>query len=75
MWINLIIGVIVGFILARLFVLILAVIFTIPANGLVISGLELLILSVLVVTGMVFSTAISARRLSSLKVVETLREL
>ena len=72
---SLFIGAIVGTLLARLLVLILAVIFTIPARGLVIPGVELLILAALVIAGMVFSTIISTRRLSSLKVVETLREL
>ncbi len=72
---SLAIGSLVGILLARLLVMLLAVIFTIPARGLIWPGLELLGLAVLVLLGMLTSTLLSARRLASLRVVETLREL
>jgi len=72
---SLVIGAGVGVALTRLLVMLLAVVFTIPAQGLAWPGLELLALAGLVVAGMLASTFISARRLATLKVVEALREL
>jgi ABC-type antimicrobial peptide transport system permease subunit len=72
---SLVIGAGVGVLLARLLVLLLGVIFTIPAQTLSWPGLELLSLAAFVVAGMIISVAITARRLSTLKVVEALREL
>jgi putative ABC transport system permease protein len=72
---SLVIGAIVGVILASLLVMLLGVIFTIPAHGLTIPGLQLFGLAVLVVLGMSLSALLSARRLARLKVAETLREL
>ena len=72
---SVVIGGFVGVLLARLLVMLLAVIFTIPARGLSWPVLELLGLVGFVLLGMVVSTLMSARRLASLKVVETLREL
>jgi ABC-type antimicrobial peptide transport system permease subunit len=72
---SLFIGLLVGVGLAFMLVMLLGVIFTIPAHGLSIPLFELLILIALVIVGMVVSTLISARRLATLKVVEALREL
>lgn len=72
---GLVIGAVVGVGLAFMLVMLLGVIFTIPAHGLSIPLLELLSLALLVVAGMVASTLVSARQLASLKVVEALREL
>ena len=72
---SLIIGALVGVGLAFLLVLLLGVIFTIPAHGLSVPTTELLVLGLLVLVGMVASALISARRLATLKVVEALREL
>ncbi len=72
---SLVIGAVVGVGLAFMLVLLLGVIFTIPAHGLSIPALELISLAVLVVAGMVSSALVSARRLATLKVVEALREL
>lgn len=72
---SLILGSIVGVALAYLLVMLLGVIFTIPAHGLAWPGLELLALAALVVIGMSVSALLSARRLATLKVVEALREL
>jgi ABC-type lipoprotein release transport system permease subunit len=72
---SLVIGAGVGAALARLLVMLLAVVFTIPAQGLAWPGLELLALAGFVVAGMLASTFLSARRLATLKVVEALREL
>ena len=72
---SLVIGVWVGILLARMLVMLLAVIFTILARGLTWPGLELLGLAGLVLLGMLVSTLMSTRRLASLKGVETLREL
>jgi putative ABC transport system permease protein len=72
---SLVIGAGVGVALARLLVMLLAVVFTIPAQGLAWPGLELLALAGLVVAGMLASTFFSARRLARLRVVEALREL
>ncbi len=72
---SLLIGVAVGVLLARLLVMLLGVIFTIPAKGLAWPGLELLALAGFVMAGMTVSALLSARRLATLKVVEALREL
>jgi putative ABC transport system permease protein len=72
---SLAIGLAVGVLLARLLVLLLSVIFTIPAHQLAWPGPELLALAGMVILGMIASTLISARRLGTLKVVEALREL
>ncbi len=72
---SLLIGLLVGVGLAFMLVMLLGVIFTIPAHGLSVPVLELLSLTLLVIVGMVMSTLISARRLATLKVVEALREL
>jgi putative ABC transport system permease protein len=72
---SLVIGAVVGVALAFLLVMLLGVIFTIPAHWLALPGLELLGLAALVISGMTTSALLSARRLASLKVVEALREL
>jgi putative ABC transport system permease protein len=72
---SLVIGAVVGVVLAFLLVMLLGVIFTIPAYGLALPSLELLGQAALVIIGMIVSTLVSARRLASLKVVEALREL
>ncbi len=72
---SLIIGAVIGGILAELLVMLLGVIFPIPAHGLIIPGFQLLGLAVMVVFGMSISSLLSARRLASLKVAESLREL
>jgi putative ABC transport system permease protein len=72
---SLVIGLLVGVGLAFMLVMLLGVIFTIPAHGLSVPVLEIFALVILVIAGMVVSTLISARRLATLKVVEALREL
>lgn len=72
---SLIIGAVVGVGLAFMLVLLLGVIFTIPAHGLSVPVLELLSLALMVIAGMTISALISARQLATLKVVEVLREL
>ena len=72
---SLLIGALVGIGLARILVLLLGVIFTVPTTTLEFPWLELVTLVALVVAGMVISTYISSRRLATLKVVESLREL
>jgi putative ABC transport system permease protein len=72
---SLVIGLLVGVGLAFMLVMLLGVIFTIPAHGLSVPVLEIFALVILVIAGMVVSTLISARRLAKLKVVEVLREL
>ena len=72
---SLVIGAVVGVILANLLVMLLGVIFTIPAHGLSVPGMQLIGLAVVVVLGMLVSTLVSARRLATLKVVDALREL
>jgi putative ABC transport system permease protein len=72
---SLVVGAAVGVLLAYLLVMLLGVVFTIPAHGLALPGLELLALAALVVVGMSVSALISAWRLAKLKVVEALREL
>jgi ABC-type antimicrobial peptide transport system permease subunit len=70
-----VIGALVDMGLAFMLVMLLGVIFTIPAHGLSIPALELLTLAVLVIYGMIVSTFVSSRRLTTLKVVEALKEL
>ncbi len=72
---SLIIGYGVGVGLAYLLVMLLGIIFTIPAHALAWPVVELVLLAVLVIAGMVASAYVSARRLASLQVVEALREL
>ena len=72
---SLAVGAGVGILLARLLVDLLAVVFTIPAQGLSWPLVELGALAGLAVIGMTTSTWLSARRLGTLKVVEALREL
>ena len=72
---SLIIGAVVGVGLAYLLVMLLGVIFTIPAQHIAWPGMQLLLLAALVITGMTLSTLFSARQLATLKVVEALREL
>lgn len=72
---SLILGTLVGILLAYLLTTLLNVIFTIPAHGLAWPGTELLIVGGFVIVGMVVSTLLSARRLGTLRVVEVLREL
>jgi putative ABC transport system permease protein len=72
---SLVIGAVVGFGLARMLVLLLGVIFTVPTTTLEVPWAELAVLGALVIAGMVISTLISSRRLATLKVVEALREL
>ena len=72
---SLVIGAVVGVGLAYMLVMLLGVIFTIPAHALAWPGLELLTLAALVIAGMLVSTFFSARQLANLKVVEALREL
>ena len=72
---SLVIGFVVGVGLAWMLVMLLSVIFTIPATGLVWPVADLATLVGLVIVGMVVSAYASAQRLSKLKVVETLREL
>lgn len=72
---SIIIGVRVGILLAWLLVALLSVIFTIPAQSVALPGAEPAGFVMLVIVGMLVSTFLSARRLASLKVVETLREL
>lgn len=72
---SIVIGYAVGIGLAQLLVMLLGVIFTIPARELAFPGIELVTLGVLVVAGMSASAWISARRLAQLRVVEALREM
>jgi ABC-type antimicrobial peptide transport system permease subunit len=72
---SIVIGFLVGVGLAQMLVMLLGVIFTIPARELTFPGIDLMVLGVLVVVGMSASAWISARRLARLRVVEALREL
>jgi putative ABC transport system permease protein len=72
---SLALGTAVGVLLARLMVMLLNVIFTIPPHGLAWAWGELGLLAGFVVVGMIVSTLLSARRLATLKMVEALREL
>ena len=72
---SLIIGGVIGVGLARLLVLLLGVIFTVPTMTLEVPWLDVSVLVALVIAGMAFSTWLSSRQLASLKVVEALREL
>jgi putative ABC transport system permease protein len=72
---SLVLGGAVGVLLAYMLVMLLSVLFTIPASGLAWPGMELSFMVGLVIIGMITSTVLSARRLSKLRVVEVLREL
>jgi len=72
---SLVIGAGVGVLLARLLVMLLGVIFTIPAQTLSWNWLGLGTLAAFVVAGMILIVGITSRRLSSLKVLEALREM
>lgn len=72
---SIVIGFVVGIGLAQMLVMLLGVIFTIPARELAWPGVELMALAVLVIAGMSASAWLSARRLAQLRVVEALREL
>lgn len=72
---SLVIGSIIGIGLARLLVMLLGVVFTIPAKGLSWPVIELISMTALVVVGMILSTMLSSQRLAKIKVVEALREL
>jgi len=72
---SLLIGTAVGVLLARMLVMLLGIIFTIPATGLTWPWQSLVLLMGVVLGGMVASTLASARRLARIRVVEALREL
>jgi putative ABC transport system permease protein len=72
---SLVIGSVIGIGLARLLVMLLGVVFTIPAKGLSWPVWDLFSLAALALLGMFFSAWLSSRRLASIKVVEALREL
>jgi hypothetical protein len=72
---SLLIGAMVGLGLAFMRLMLLGVIFPIPAHGLSWPVLQLFVLAGLAAAGMVASSLVSARRLARLKVVEALREL
>ena len=72
---SLVLGTLVGIVLAQLLVMLLGVIFTIPAQTLDWPIGDLAVLGLLVVGGMLVSVSLSARRLARLRVVEALREL
>jgi putative ABC transport system permease protein len=72
---SLVIGTVIGIGLARLLVMLLGVVFTIPAQGLAWPMADLAMLIGLALLGMFVSAWLSSRRLASVKVVEALREL
>jgi putative ABC transport system permease protein len=72
---SLVIGSLIGIGLARLLVMLLGVVFTIPAAGLAWPVVELISMTAFVVIGMALSTMLSSQRLAKIKVVEALREL
>ncbi len=72
---SLVIGSVIGIGLARLLVMLLGVVFTIPARGLDWPAIELVIMTGFVLAGMLLSTILSTQRLVKIKVVEALREL
>jgi putative ABC transport system permease protein len=72
---SLVIGMIIGIGLARMLVMLLGVVFTIPAQGLAWPLVDLATLLGLTIIGMVLSAWLSSRRLAGIKVVEALREL
>jgi putative ABC transport system permease protein len=72
---SLVIGSLIGIGLARLLVMLLGVVFTIPAVGLAWPVIELTSMTAFIVVGMVVSTLLSSQRLARIKVVEALREL
>jgi putative ABC transport system permease protein len=72
---SLVIGTIIGIGLARMLVMLLGVVFTIPAQGLAWPLADLTSLLGLAILGMLISTWLSSSRLAGVKVVEALREL
>ena len=72
---SLVIGSLIGVGLARLLVMLLGVVFTIPASSLDWPTVELGSMTGFILIGMILSTLLSTRRLAKLKVVEALREL
>ncbi|HUW68669.1 MAG TPA: ABC transporter permease [bacterium] len=72
---SLVVGAAIGFVLARLLVTLLSVLFTIPAIAPVAAWPELGVLFALVSAGMILSAFWSGQSLSRLQVVEVLREL
>jgi putative ABC transport system permease protein len=72
---SLVIGAVIGIGLARLLVMLLGVVFTIPAQGLAWPLVDLATLVGLALVGMFLSAWLSSRRLARIKVVEALREL
>ncbi|MBA4383798.1 MAG: hypothetical protein C0410_03615 [Anaerolinea sp.] len=66
---------IIGIGLARLLVMLLGVVFTIPAKGLAWPIVELVTMIGFILAGMLLSTLLSSRRLAKIKVVEALRKL
>ncbi len=72
---SLVIGSIIGVGLAWLLVMLLGVVFTIPAKGLAWPAIELVSMTGFILVGMMLSTLLSTRRLAKIKIVETLREL
>ncbi len=73
--VSLVLGAVIGIVLARLLIMLLNVLFTTPANDLAWPAMELLAIGGFVVVGMFISTVLSARQLGTLRVVEVLREL
>jgi putative ABC transport system permease protein len=72
---SLLIGSVIGIGLARMLVMLLGVVFTIPALGLAWPLTDLAALVGLALLGMFVSAWLSSRRLAGVKVVEALREL
>jgi len=72
---SLVIGTVIGIGLARLLVMLLGVVFTIPAQGLAWPLADLATLVGLALLGMFVSAWLSSRLLAGVKVVEALREL
>jgi putative ABC transport system permease protein len=72
---SLVIGSVIGVGLARLLVMLLGVVFTIPATGLDWPVIELASMTGFILAGMILSTLLSTQRLARIKVVEALREL
>lgn len=72
---SVVLGTMIGLLLAGLFVLLLSAIFTIPPQGLSLPPWQLLELVGLILAGMLASTLYSASRLGKIRVVEALREL
>jgi putative ABC transport system permease protein len=72
---SVLIGSVIGIGLARLLVMLLGVVFTIPAQGLAWPLASLATLLGLALVGMFLSAWLSSRRLARIRVVEALREL